>query len=146
MKNIIKFTAIVISLFAMAQCSPKNNITIPTGSTWELVSFVADGQTSIPAPVLEPGDEPMTIIFADSLKLNGYAGCNYYFGTYGFSGNNGLSLEIQGMTRRAGKNMMIEGEWVSLFPKVKSYTLQDSILTLKDNENRELMILSQRKY
>ncbi len=146
MKNIIKFTALAISLFAMIQCSGNNNTTIPAGSTWDLVSFVSDNQTNVQAPAPEAGEEPMSIIFSDSLQLNGYAGCNYYFGTYKIGDNNSLTLELQGITRKAGPNMMIEDEFVSLFPNVKFYTLKDSILTLMDDEKRELMILSVRKY
>ncbi len=146
MKNIIKFTALAISLFVMVQCSGNNNAAIPAGSTWDLVSFVTDNQTSVQAPAPELGEDPMSIIFSDSLQLNGYAGCNYYFGTYRIGDNNSLSLEIQGITRKAGPNMMIEGEFVSLFPKVKFYTLKENILTLMDDEKREVMILSARKY
>lgn len=55
----------------------------------------------------EGGDEPATISFDDSLRVNGCATVNLFFGDYRLSGDT-LLMDHVGMTRKMGQSMTIE--------------------------------------
>lgn len=144
MKHIKIFAAILFSLLTMIQCSSSEKATLPAGSSWELLSITAGNGATLTAPAAEEGEEAVSITFGDSLQINGYSGCNYYFGVYNQGEENSLSLEMQGITRRAGKNMEFEQQFISALQNVKSYIIEENSLILSDSLGNQIMTFSAR--
>lgn len=137
MKKIIAMTAILSMALSMVQCtSNQKQEPIPVGSTWKLESMIVDNN-SVPAPA---GKE-VTIGFADSTKIGGNAGCNYYFGSYKIGEKNTIQLEPMGMTKMACPDMEFEDQFIANMFKIKTYSLKDNVLALSDSLGQKRMIL-----
>ena len=91
--------------------------TIPTGS-WNLENNTA-----------------VTINFLSDGTVNGRAPVNLYFGTYTFSGNNGLAFSGIGSTLIAGEEqpMLEESAFFAALNNVSGYKLDNGTLLLTDN-------------
>ena len=91
--------------------------TIPTGS------WILENNTAV------------TINFLSDGTVNGRAPVNSYFGTYTFSGNNGLAFSGIGSTLIAGEEqpMFEESAFFAALNNVSGYKLDNGTLLLTDN-------------
>lgn len=140
MKKILSSTAILISCLTLVMCTGKSNEVIPVGSVWQVTQMELNG-TAVQAPA----EGIPTLGFADSTKIGGNAGCNYYFGNYTIEPANKIKISPMGMTRMACPDMTYESSFIQNLEKVRSYTLKDSVLTLCDSLGKNLMVLAPYK-
>lgn len=153
MKRLLFLFAIVLAgAFTMIQCTNNRNgkaenqerqieEKLTLGTKW-LLSTITIDSVEVAAPVVETEDEPIFITFSDSTQFNGFAGCNYFFGVYNMEEEGVLELIPQGSTRMSGKNLEIENAFLPSLEKVKSYTVKDSTLILKDIDGKNLMVFN----
>ncbi|MEF9986840.1 MAG: META domain-containing protein [Bacteroidales bacterium] len=140
MKNILFFALILVSSLSITMCTSKSHDSIPVGSIWAVDNmYINDTYATPPASTIP------TLGFADSTKIGGSAGCNYYFGNYKVEPINKLTITPTGMTRMSCPNMSYESSFILNLNKVRSYTLKDSVLTLCDSLGKKLIILNPTK-
>ena len=92
----------------------------------------------------------VTITFLNQNSIDGYGGCNYYFGYH--SGNNNAqnigyprTFEIGGWTRMGCTTPECQMEQEHLFltnlmPKVRAYHIHEEQLVMFDNKGKEILI------
>ena len=92
----------------------------------------------------------VTITFLNQNSIDGYGGCNYYFGYH--SGNNNTqnigyprTFEIGGWTRMGCTTPECQMEQEHLFltnlmPKVRAYHIHEEQLVMFDNKGKEILI------
>lgn len=107
------------------------------GTEWTL-NGIAQDDTVVSTWI----DSEITIKFEDG-QVNGYTGCNNFFGSYTLEGET-LSLGPLGMTKRAcgeevGKREM---EYVLALEQVAGYRTELNTLTLVDGNGRLLLIFT----
>lgn len=152
MKRLLLFAIVLAGAFTMIQCTNNRNgkaenqetqieEKLTLGTKW-LLSTITIDSVEVAAPVAETEDEPIFITFSDSTQFNGFAGCNYFFGVYNMEEEGVLELIPQGSTRMSGKNLEIENAFLPSLEKVKSYTVKDSTLILKDIDGKNLMVFN----
>ena len=152
MKRLLLFAIVLAGAFTMIQCTNNRNgkaenqerqieEKLTLGTKW-LLSTITIDSVEVAAPVVETEDEPIFITFSDSTQFNGFAGCNYFFGVYNMEEEGVLELIPQGSTRMSGKNLEIENGFLPSLEKVKSYTVKDSTLILKDIDGKNLMVFN----
>ena len=152
MKRLLIFAIVLAGAFTMIQCTNNRNgkaenqetqieEKLTLGTKW-LLSTITIDSVEVAAPVVETEDEPIFITFSDSTQFNGFAGCNYFFGVYNMEEGGMLELLPQGSTRMSGKNLEIENAFLPSLEKVKSYTIKDSTLILKDIDGKNLMVFN----
>ena len=97
--------------------------TIPTGS------WILENNTAV------------TINFLSDGMVNGRAPVNLYFGTYTFSGNNGLVFSAIGSTLIAGEEQSMQQESVffAALQNVSGYKIVDGSLLLFDNSGTTIL-------
>lgn len=71
-------------------------------------------------------------------QVNGFAGCNNYFGSFEINGNN-LSFGPLGMTRKMCPDMSVENLMMGYLDKISTYEFSEGTLILK-NKNDEALI------
>jgi heat shock protein HslJ len=113
----------------LTACSPSAAFTPKLGGTqWTLSSL--NGQPA------QPGG---TINFDSNGQVNGSSGCNSYFGTYETSGDK-LTFSEMGSTLMACMEPMMQQEtdFFQMMSSVKSYSVEDDVLSLKDESGNTL--------
>lgn len=84
-------------------------------------------------------EETPSIEFIESEnKVNGFAGCNNFFGSFALNGNN-LSFGPLGMTRKMCPDMSAENYMVGHLDQINSYEFSDGTLILKNKNNDPLI-------
>lgn len=77
--------------------------------------------------------EKPTIYFEEQgQKVNGYDGCNRYFGTYSRVGIKGISITVLGSTKMYCHNSASSDEFVSFLSKVSHAEIKGNTLLLID--------------
>lgn len=84
-----------------------------------------------------PADIEATIMLMPGGEIAGSTGLNNYFGQYSLPAENGILLEPQGMTRRAGSpvEMEFENDFMEILRKANKYSIDGERLILKENDN-----------
>ena len=117
-------------------------------TTWVLVSY---GDPSDPQAALE--DVEVTAVFsreseADPGELNGFAGCNNYFGSFETDGND-LSIGDLGSTMMACEEAIMdqEAQYLSALEAANSYTIEGDCLEISyDSAERVLTFIAKSGY
>jgi heat shock protein HslJ len=84
-------------------------------------------------------EEAPTIQFEQQEIVNGYDGCNRYFGTYAIDGNESLSIVISGVTKKYCHNSASADAFIEFLNDVSKATIEDDTLILyagKTNSSR----------
>lgn len=107
---------------------------LPIVGQWHIT--LACGQST------DNGDEPATIAFDDSLRVNGCATVNRFFGDYRLAPDGHLTFDHVGMTRKMGQSMAIEDAITSGINRVASVAFQgEDDATLLDSAGNALLTL-----
>ncbi len=110
-------------------------------STWQLKSMMAPDGVEITVKENLP-----TLIFGDSMKLSGYSGCNYFFGTYALPQKGHLTLSVSGSTMRLCPDSQIEDMFMRNVSKIRKYDIQgDTLLYLSDSLDVRLCTLIKKQ-
>lgn len=113
--------------------------TVLSGTSWTL-TVLSDGETDY---ALAP-TAPITLHFQrNDATYIGSSGCNYYDGAYTVSGAH-LHLEFQSVTQKGcvGPIMSQEVAYLNTMRQVRSYQISDQTLTLKDGDNRVILVFT----
>lgn len=144
-KKIILALMVITTLYA---CGPSQSttdtlLTTPTTTDqltdgyWELVR--QQGTPAIRTPM--QGDRKIGFAFqADGGKINGFAGCNSFFGTYSFDGSE-ISFSQLGSTKMACvQNVIDEQAFLQMFDQVQKLSIENEMLSLLDASNNVLAV------
>lgn len=113
--------------------------TVLSGTSWRL-TVLSDGET---AYALAP-TAPITLHFQrNDATYIGSSGCNYYDGAYTVSGAH-LHLEFQNVTQKGCVSPIMSQEvaYLNTMRQVRTYQISDKTLTLKDGDNRVILVFS----
>jgi len=93
----------------------------------------------------KPADSkrPLTLSL-ETNRLNGFGGCNHYFGNYTRNRDGALSISSLGTTKMAcgGEADLLEQYYVGLLSQVKRYTISHEQLHLLGADRNILMVFS----
>ncbi|OQX16266.1 MAG: hypothetical protein BWK73_04425 [Thiothrix lacustris] len=91
-------------------------------------------------------DKPPTIQFDDT-RMNGYAGCNQFFGNFTSSGDGIFTTSAVGATKMAclGDNNTLEQQFFTQLEKANQYAITLEQLHLLDDKRNILMVLNAAK-
>ena len=110
------------------------------GTTWVLVSY---GDPSDPQVALE--DVEVTAVFSRESEtgpgeLNGFAGCNTYFGSFETDGNE-LTIGDMGSTEMACEEGIMdqEAQYLSALAAANSYSIEGSQLEISYDGGAEVL-------
>ena len=110
------------------------------GTTWVLVSY---GDPSDPKAALE--DLEVTAVFSRESatgpgELNGFAGCNTYFGSFATDGNE-LTIGDLGSTMMACEEGIMdqEDQYLSALEAASSYSIEGSLLEISYDGGAEVL-------
>lgn len=106
---------------------------------WTLSTLGVPEALTIPS-----GDDKVAIEFTQDGKVNGYAGCNRFFGTYTTQGNT-ISFDGVGMTRRMcdSESMAIEDSLSKLLHGDSVIEIQQETLILKKDQIKAVFTSAQ---
>lgn len=102
------------------------------GEEWALISMEKTNGDQIMITTNNP-----TLIFADSSRLNGFGGCNGFFGDYTVKDNN-LTIDLKGRTQAMCPDIENEDNLITILGGVTNYDIVDEQLVLYDKNNKEL--------
>lgn len=139
MKN-MKWMLIALGM-AVAGCKGgENSVALLKSQEWQLKTMTVSGET-----VANPQELP-ELAFSDSTRMAGSAGCNRFFGTYVTGEKGEITLTPGGTTMMYCPDMQFEDRYLKALPTVKSYTVTEEQLTLKDAEGQlELVYVPLKK-
>lgn len=105
------------------------------GTHWNLKTL--DGTT------VASGERPLSISF-DENRINGYAGCNSFFGNYTASGDGVFSSGSVGTTKMAclGERDQMEQHYLEQLAQAKQYVISRDQLHLLDAQRKILLVFS----
>ena len=112
-------------------------ITALSGTSWTLTQFTVDRKSRDLAPTA-----PVTLQFQQhDASYMGSSGCNYYNGAYALSGHQ-LHLQFASITQRACVSLIMSQEvaYLNVMQQVRSYQIDDKMLTLKDGGNQVVLV------
>jgi heat shock protein HslJ len=142
MKKLIMSLYMVCMVLTVVACGNRGSVL--EQNKWSLNSY---GEQNNPEQVLR--DTEITATFESTEgEVNGSSGCNTYFASYEVSGNS-LSISNLTYTERACVSpagvMEQEQEYLSLLACAESFQVDDTSLTIKCSNGRQLyfMIISQ---
>lgn len=117
--------AVMMSCSMKKKCANKPDCLANT--TWELQMISKDGKQ------LAISEAVPTISFTEEGEINGFAGCNQYFGAYKYD-ENGITIVPTGSTKAFCQGVMeLEDAFLRGLSEVKTYTLTNDKLELNCN-------------
>jgi heat shock protein HslJ len=127
-KRVCSLAVLLVIVAAFAGCG--SSAAGVASTNWKLATL--NGQPAL-------ADYSATMLFGAKDELAGSTGVNRYMGTYQASGSN-LTLKPAASTQMAGPEpaMKQETEFLAALSATKTYTSDDSKLTLKDSGGKEL--------
>jgi heat shock protein HslJ len=115
---------------AASEGSPSTSLAAAAGAEWQLQEL-----GGIAAP-LGAGGRRATLVFSDSARAAGFAGCNRWFGTYSLDGT-ALRFGHIGMTRMAcEEGMPLEQQLARALEATRTYRLNGNELILLDESGQ----------
>lgn len=115
----------MISCSSQKKCANKPDCLANT--TWELQMISQDGKQLVVSETVP------TLTFTEKGEVNGFAGCNQYFGAYKVD-ENGISIMPSGSTKAFCQDVMeLEDAFLRGLADVKNYTLTENSLELNAN-------------
>lgn len=114
---------------------------VMTGNDGKILLTFADAETIPTGSWILDNNTAVTINFLPDGTFNGRAPVNLYFGTYTFSGNNGLVFSAIGSTLIAGEeqSMQQESAFFAALYNVSGYKIVDESLVLFDNAGNTIL-------
>ncbi len=126
--------AIGILFLSAFSCGGSKTSADLTETTWKLKTMMAPDGVEVTVEENLP-----TLIFGDSMKLSGYSGCNYFFGSYTASAQGRLVMNVTGSTMRLCPDSQIEEMFLRNVARIGKYeVLQDTLLYLSDSTGVKL--------
>lgn len=117
--------AVMMSCSMKKKCANKPDCLANT--TWELQMISQDGKQ------LSVSEAVPTLTFTEKGEVNGFTGCNQYFGVYKVDGNE-ISIMPNGSTKAFCQGVMeLEDAFLKGLADVKNYTLTENSLELNTN-------------
>ena len=102
---------------------------------WQLKEIIAADSSYTIMP-----ERAVTVVFSDSSTVNGFAGCNSFFGTFSTIGENEIIIETTGRTMSLCPDIEFEEKFMALLGQVTSYSVLKDELSLNDTENGMTML------
>lgn len=131
--SVSKFLVVVGLLFLILGCQSLYQV----GDRYNDISGVWIAKTG--------SEEAPTIQFEQQDVVNGYDGCNRYFGTYSINGNESLSIVISGVTKKYCHNAASADAFIEFLRGVSRATIEEDTLQLyKDKTNSSRTFLKQK--
>lgn len=135
MQKLFPLTGISILLVLFAGCAPSNPATEGTlaGQTWVLSELA--GQPLV-------ADSNITANFNADGSVSGSAGCNRYTGEFTASGDSISVSANMAMTMMMCEQAIMDQEtaYINTLGQVKTYSVADSQLTLKDASGKTILV------
>lgn len=121
---------IILALTALAatcfySCDKSSNYKSLVAREWTLEKIIHKDSTS---EIVVP--EGVYIIFSDSNRLHGRAGCNNFFGEYTTLGYNVIGIGPMGSTMMWCPNMDFESAYLNMLEEVEKYEADENNMTL----------------
>lgn len=145
MNRIIGFAFFLLLLAAVAfftlqhmkPIADSNADTALAGTDWRPLSI---------GDLIVPGDSRLHLRFEVDGKLNGYGGCNSFFGTYTFDGS-GIDIGSIGATRMAcpEPQMELEAKFLLALENAELFEIRANHLLLSDGDGVELAVFKHEK-
>lgn len=123
--------AVASLLVALISCNSTPKTALTDGE-WVLHSL----QTTAGDEMVVTTNKP-TMTFGDSAQLNGFAGCNGFFGSYKVTGEE-IKIDLGGMTLKMCADMDVENSFVTEMPMVSYFDIDGNQLILKNQDKKEL--------
>ncbi|MDO4461831.1 MAG: META domain-containing protein [Bacteroidia bacterium] len=135
--TILSAAAVMVGMSSCAETAKKSALDL--GGDWKVVKI---NETELPDSLFR---EPALTINMDSMAFYGVTGVNLYNGDLKVDGDS-VSFSDGPMTRVMGDSisMVVEQNFVSALAAVKSASVNDSVLVLKDAENNAVMTLKKK--
>jgi len=113
-------------------------MSLESGSGWQLESLINSENKEV--SVLQ--DTAITILFENG-RISGKSGCNRYFGDYKRNGND-LSIGKAASTMMACPEpiMMQERDYLEQLSKVKSYSIENEVLQLRNATGDSVLVFA----
>ncbi len=99
--------------------------TDPSGKYWKLITL-----NGAPIDVTKSRKEPHIILHPEGNRLSGSTGCNNIAGTYQTKEAGKITFSPVAATKMMCPDMETENNFLKIFSKVESYTVQGDTLTL----------------
>jgi heat shock protein HslJ len=120
------FTGKLADLYLLHKAAPATSNKALTDKKWKLVEMngkpVKNNSTN--------GKDYFITLQAEGNKINGFAGCNNFFGTYELTQGNRISFSKMASTMMACPDMTTEQELFMILETVDNYTLGTTTLQL----------------
>lgn len=95
------------------------------GPKWMLTELMG-----VPYAKGETEKHPFVVFNADEMRVNGYSGCNTFFGGYELIEGSRIKMDRLASTMMACPNMETETKLLDVLQKADNYTIADGILSL----------------
>lgn len=126
----------IISACSFDAREPTANMTL-ANTSWTLKTFDGKPITSNKLPTLQ----------FDDTRMNGYSGCNQFFGNYTSSSDGIFTTSAVGSTKMAclNDNNALEQQFFAQLEKANKYAVTREQLHLLDNKRNILMVFNATK-
>jgi heat shock protein HslJ len=121
----ILLSLIAFSFFVTAACT---SIKIPLVQNLENRKWVLDSLNGSKVSITS-GKEITLQFDSENGKINGYGGCNNYFGNY-IKDSGKLNISGLGSTKMSCTDLSMEQSYFEMLPKIDSYEIDNGILYL----------------
>ena len=119
-------------LVVLASCTSKeDSLALLKGKEWSMKSMTENSTI-----VTNPKELPSLVLSDSTANLYGSAGCNRLMGKYTADTEGNLSIELGGSTMMFCPDMTFEDQYKKALPLVKTFTIANNELTLKDADNK----------
>ena len=131
-----------ITLLAVACVGNKkmNNAEKLSANEWKIKLIEAADSTISVFP-----ERDVWIVFSDSTdRVNGYAGCNHFFGTYAVTGEEDVEIGKLASTMMFCLEMPFENAFLEMVELVKNYSVAEDELVLENKEARVKLLFEKK--
>ena len=85
------------------------------------------------------------IVFSDSTgRMNGYAGCNHFFGPYTATGEKDLEIGLLATSMMFCLDMSFEDAFLKMVKLVNSYSIEENTLMLENSEAQIKLVFEKK--
>lgn len=144
----VKIVLVLLTAVTLFACGSSNTATavketvLPTEAEladgyWELVRMT--GMSAIKTPMEGDRKIGFSLNTAES-QINGYAGCNNFFGTYLLNRSNITFSQIGSTKMACVRNPIDEQAFLAMFGQANKIEVNDNLLTLLDGANTVLAV------
>ena len=138
MKNVFRVCVLFLLAGAVFGCKNSSSRMKLTDYQWLLKTMYINGES-----LVITANNP-SVVFTDSSRINGYGGCNRFFGNYEENGSK-LSIQVLGVTQAMCPDIEIEDRFLAILRNVTTYEIAEEQLVLYDGGNQQLAIVAPDK-